>query len=232
MWTGQPSRPTARQNPSSKEVDLSLLLIQSEQILSFLSFEIFNFILDQKKNYYFPMISIEANLNVSSNFAIYQGSNVQEFKPKDMPIQFEFCKSAPDRLLLSGGVILDQETLSRPEQVVDWLQEITLTSFGQNLTFSTRYLQSMQQARIGHKIFYYHNRLFAVGGNQFDQYFKSLEVYDFDTNEWTEKAEMATARSRFSGFLYISSIFVMGGFSSYSENSSKLMERYDIASDT
>lgn len=45
-------------------------------------------------------------------------------------------------------------------------------------------------------------KIYAIGGNDFESYHNSIEVYEKSSKTWTLLSEMSTPRSRFAATIY------------------------------
>ena len=87
-------------------------------------------------------------------------------------------------------------------------------------------LPSMNQIRYTFPIIYYKNKIYAVGGRVYGPDNRSLlnncEVFDYETQTWTEIAPMNKNRCTCSLFIYRDFIYVIGGYTGEYQRSKKV----------
>lgn len=96
---------------------------------------------------------------------------------------------------------------------------------------------SMNTSRYGSCARSWNGRLYVFGGYTGSNWTisRTIEVYDPETDEWTNLTSAITPRTSGSMFLLDGQLFVIGGYhnpSSTSYNHTKIISRYDIATDT
>lgn len=96
---------------------------------------------------------------------------------------------------------------------------------------------SMNTSRWGTFARSWNGRLYVFGGYSGSNWTisKTIEVYDPETDEWTNLTSAITPRTSGSMFLLDGQLYVIGGYynpSSTSYNHTKIISRYDIATDT
>ncbi len=76
-----------------------------------------------------------------------------------------------------------------------------------------------------------HNKIYAIGGFRYFEYFNTVEEYDPATNIWQQKASMPTARYSLAVCVVNNKIYAIGGVV-YSSGFFSTVEEYDPVTDT